>query len=134
MREPCYGIVLAGGLARRMGGGDKGLREIGGQSLLARVIDAMRPQCTGLILSANGDVARFAGFGLPVVTDSVTGAKGPLAGLLAGLDWIAVHHPQIASAISVPTDSPFLPADLVARLLDIRQKKNATLACARSGG
>ena len=134
MTEPCYGIVLAGGLGRRMGGVDKALCMVGGHSLLAHVIHIIEPQCAGLLLSANGDPTRFAGFGLPTITDDLEGFKGPLAGLLAGLDWIATHHPEIGSAISVPTDTPFLPADLVTRLLDARRTTNAILACARSGG
>lgn len=134
MSETCFGVLLAGGLARRMGGGDKALRTIGGSSILSRVIAVMRPQCTGLIVNANGDTARLDCFGLPVVTDNVAGFKGPLAGILAGLDWIAVHRPHIGFAVSVPTDTPFLPLDLVARLEQELEKKNAEIACASSGG
>ena len=130
----CFGIVLAGGLSRRMGGGDKALRELGGTSLLARVIAAVRPQCEGLVLSANGDPARLAMFDFPVIADDVQGFKGPLAGILAGLDWIAAHRPDVEFAISVATDTPFLPDDLTARLKDTRAKNNAMVACARSGG
>ncbi len=130
----CFGILLAGGLARRMGGGDKALRKSGGISLLAHVIAALRPQCEGLVLSANGDPARFAGFDLPIVADDLPGFMGPLAGILAGLDWIAAHRPDVPSAISVPADTPFLPGDLAVRLLDARAKDNALIACARSGG
>lgn len=134
MNVNCFGILLAGGRAQRMGGGDKALRSIGGISLLARVITALRPQCAGLILNANGDPARFHGFGLPVVADDIVGFKGPLAGILAGLDWIALHCPNVELALTVPTDAPFLPLDLVARLVHARDKKNAKIACARSGG
>jgi molybdenum cofactor guanylyltransferase len=130
----CFGILLAGGLARRMGGGDKALRKLGGIPLLARAIAALRPQCEGLVLSANGDPERFAGFDLPIVADDVPGFMGPLAGILAGLDWIAAHRPDVALAISVPADTPFLPGDLAARLMDARAKDNALIACARSGG
>jgi molybdenum cofactor guanylyltransferase len=130
----CVGILLAGGLARRMGGGDKALRKAGGISLLAHVIAALRPQCEGLVLSANGDPARFAGFDLPIVADNVPGFMGPLAGILAGLDWIAARCPDVALAISVPADTPFLPGDLAARLIDARAKDSAVIACARSGG
>ncbi len=130
----CVGILLAGGRARRMGGGDKALRKTGGISLLAHVIAALRPQCEGLVLNANGDPARFAGFDLPIVADDLPGFMGPLAGILAGLDWIAAHRPDVALAISVPTDTPFLPDDLAARLIDARAKDNALIACARSGG
>ncbi|MGQ0444946.1 MAG: molybdenum cofactor guanylyltransferase MobA [Beijerinckiaceae bacterium] len=129
----CVGILLAGGPARRMGGGDKALRKLGGIPLLAHAIAALRPQCEGLVLNANGDPERFGGFDLPVVADDVPGFKGPLAGILAGLDWIAAHRPDAAAAISVPADTPFLPGDLAARLLDTRAKDNALIACARSG-
>ena len=117
-----------------MGGGDKALRKAGGISLLAHTIAALRPQCAGLVLSANGDPARFAGFDLPLVADDVPGFKGPLAGILAGLDWIAARCPDVQLAISVPADTPFLPGDLAARLVDARGKDNVTIACARSGG
>jgi molybdenum cofactor guanylyltransferase len=130
----CVGILLAGGLARRMGGGNKALRKLGGIPLLARAIAALRPQCEGLVLSANGDPERFAGFDLPIVADDLPGFMGPLAGILAGLDWIAAHRPDVASAISVPADTPFLPGDLAARLTDARANDNALIACARSGG
>ncbi len=130
----CIGILLAGGLARRMGGGDKTLRKCGGISLLAHVIAALRPQCEGLVLSANGDPARFAGFGVPIVADDLPGFMGPLAGILAGLDWIATRRPDVHLAISVPADTPFLPGDLAARLMDARTKDNAVIAFARSGG
>src|SRR5450631_822255 len=116
----CFGIVLAGGLSRRMGGGDKALRKLGGTSLLARVIAALRPQCEGLVLSANGDPARLTDFGFPIAADDVQGFKGPLAGILAGLDWIARHFPDVEFAISAPADTPFLPGDLTARLRDTR--------------
>ncbi len=91
----CFGIVLAGGLSRRMGGGDKGLRKLGEMTILARVVAAMRPQCAGLVLSANGDPARLGEFGFPIVADDVQGFMGPLAGILAGLDWIAAHVPDV---------------------------------------
>jgi molybdopterin-guanine dinucleotide biosynthesis protein A len=134
MIEPPFGILLAGGLARRMGGGDKGLKEIGGMSILARVVATMRPQCKGLVLNANGDATRFAAFGLPIVADDVPDFAGPLAGILAGLDWIAATHPETTYAVSIPTDTPFLPLDLVARLMAMRFAAGADLACARSGG
>lgn len=134
MTEPCFGVLLAGGLARRMGGGDKALRQVGGKSILARVIGALQPQCAGLVLNANGDPARLAEFGLPVVADDVPGFKGPLAGILAGLDWIAAHRPDVEFALSAPTDTPFLPGDLVARLQHSQEQNDAEIACASSGG
>lgn len=130
----CFGILLAGGLARRMGGGDKGLRSVAGISILARVIAVMRPQCAGLVLNANGDPARLADLGLPLVGDDLPGFQGPLAGILAGLDWIAAHRPEISHAVSVPTDTPFLPADLVERLESARAGEGAEIATACSGG
>src|SRR5258707_5511427 len=112
------GLLLAGGQSRRMGGGDKTLRLLGGRALLERVIDRLRPQVAALVLNANGDPARFAVFGLPVVADSVPDFAGPLAGILAGLDWTAANRPDCALVISLATDAPFLPTDLVARLAD----------------
>src|SRR5579884_3152677 len=110
------GLLLAGGQSRRMGGGDKALRELGGVPLLAHVIERLRPQVDALVLNANGDPARFAAFGLPVVADSVADFAGPLAGVLAGLDWTAAHRPDCPFVVSVATDAPFLPRDLVRRL------------------
>ncbi len=130
---PTLGLILAGGLARRMGGGDKPLTRIGGTTILSRVIERMRPQCARLILNANGDPARFAGTGLPVVADDVPDFAGPLAGVLAGLDWAARHEPGIAYVVSVPGDCPFLPRDLVTRLHEARAASGLPLACARSG-
>lgn len=131
---PTLGVLLAGGQARRMGGGDKGLRRVGGTTILARVILRLAGQCDGLILNANGDPARFAATGLPVVADGVGGFAGPLAGILAGLDWAAEHRPDLAWVVSAPTDCPFLPRTLVARLHRARAEAGTALACARSGG
>jgi molybdopterin-guanine dinucleotide biosynthesis protein A len=127
------GLVLAGGLARRMGGGDKPRTTIGGRTILARVIDRLTPQCTRLILNANGDPGRFADTGLPVIPDDMPDFAGPLAGVLAGLDWAAAHAPGIEYVASVPGDCPFLPRDLVARLHQARADARQPLACARSG-
>jgi molybdenum cofactor guanylyltransferase len=127
-------ILLAGGLSRRMGGGDKALRPLAGRPLLDHVIDRVRPQVAALALNANGDPARFAGFGLPVVPDSVPDFAGPLAGILAGLDWAAGERPDCELVVSVPTDAPFLPRDLVARLAAGMTASGADLACAASGG
>lgn len=127
------GLVLAGGLARRMGGGDKAMIAIGGTSILDRVLERLRLQTAGIIINANGDPARFAATGLPVIADSVPGFAGPLAGVLAGLDWAAAHKPDITYVASVPGDCPFLPRDLVARLHSARISDDLPLACARSG-
>jgi molybdopterin-guanine dinucleotide biosynthesis protein A len=130
---PTLGLVLAGGLARRMGGGDKALIEIGGRTILDRVLETMTPQCERIILNANGDLSRFARFGLPVVPDDIPDFAGPLAGILAGLDWAATHQPEIEWMVSVPGDCPFLPANLVERLHAARAVSGAPLACAKSG-
>jgi molybdopterin-guanine dinucleotide biosynthesis protein A len=130
---PTLGLVLAGGLARRMGGGDKPLTRIGGATILSRVLDRLKPQCTRVVLNANGDPARFADTGLPVIPDDVPDFAGPLAGILAGLDWAAAHAPEVAYVASVPGDCPFLPRDLVARLHQARVAAGQPLACARSG-
>ena len=92
-------MLLAGGLARRMGGGDKPMRTIGGRTILERVIARLEPQCDGLILNANGDPARFADFGLPVIADDSPTFR-PLAGILAGLDWIAANRPDVEWVLS----------------------------------
>jgi len=130
---PVLGLVLAGGLARRMGGGDKTRIRLGDKTILERVLARLKPQCMAIILNANGDPARFADTSLSVVADSVEGFAGPLAGILAGLDWAAAHAPAIRDIASVPGDCPFLPGDLVARLSAARQAAGVPLACARSG-
>lgn len=128
------GVLLAGGLARRMGGGDKPMRTISGRTILERVIARLSPQCDGLILNANGDPARFAAFALPVVADNVADFPGPLAGILAALDWMAARRPEVNFVLSAATDCPFLPRDLVARLDHAREAQKAELAVAASGG
>jgi len=115
MTTETFGLVLAGGLARRMGGGDKPMRTIAGKTILDRVIARLEPQCDGLILNANGDPARFAAFKLPVIADGVADFPGPLAGILAGLDWMAANRPDVKWMLSAAGDCPFLPRDLVAR-------------------
>jgi len=131
---PTLGVLLAGGLARRMGGGDKPLRTIAGRTILERVIERLAPQCDGLNLNANGDPARFAFTGLPVVPDDVPGFAGPLAGILAALDWAAAHRPELEWVASAAADSPFLPHDFVSRLHVARAAAGVPLACAESGG
>lgn len=129
---PTPAVILAGGLARRIGGGDKPMREIAGQTILNRVIARLAPQCCNLILNANGNPARFAAFGLPVVADNVADFPGPLAGILAALDWAAEQRSGIQWIVSAPGDCPFLPRDLVARLHDARSEQDAELAVAVS--
>ena len=128
------GVVLAGGLARRMGGGDKPLREIGGRTILARVIARLEPQCECVVINANGDPRRFASFGIPVIADGLQDYPGPLAGILAALDWAAANRPDAAWILSTPGDCPFLPRDLVARLSRALIADNAELAIAASQG
>ncbi len=128
------GVLLAGGLARRMGGGDKALKELAGETLLARVIARARPQVISLVLNANGDPRRFAAYGLPVVADCIPEFAGPLAGVLTGLEWARANAPGISWVASFPTDAPFLPRDLVARLFAAVDSGRADLACAASGG
>jgi molybdenum cofactor guanylyltransferase len=128
------GVLLAGGQSQRMGGGDKCLRPLAGRPILAHVIERVRPQVTALVLNANGDPARFAAFGLPVVADDITGFVGPLAGVLAGLDWAAANVPDATYVASFATDAPFLPRDLVAAFRQAMRMGIYDLACAASDG
>lgn len=125
------GLILAGGLSRRMGGGDKALRVLGGETILARIARRLLPQVGALLLNANGPAARF-GLDLPVVPDTLPDAPGPLAGILAGLDHVARHRPEERFLLTVPADCPFLPSDLARRLLSAAVETGA--AYARSGG
>jgi molybdopterin-guanine dinucleotide biosynthesis protein A len=128
------GVLLAGGLSRRMGGGDKCLRDLGGRPILARIIERAGPQVGALVLNANGDPARFKDFGLPVAADVVAGYAGPLAGVLTGLDWAADTAPGAAWVASFACDAPFFPADMVARLLAAVEASGADMACAVTHG
>lgn len=130
---PTLGLVLAGGQARRMGGGDKAFLKVGGKTILERVLARLNPYCAPIILNANGDPARFSRYRLAVVADSVPDFAGPLAGILAGLDWAAENAPKIEWLASVPGDCPFLPNDLVPRLHAARIDEKKPLACARTG-
>ena len=128
------GIVLAGGRATRMGGGDKGSRAVAGRPVIDRGVATLREQCDQVVINANGDPQRFARFGHPVIADDAAGQPGPLAGILAGLDHAAAVHPGSPFVVTVPTDTPFLPVDLVARLQDARIADRADIVCARSAG
>jgi molybdopterin-guanine dinucleotide biosynthesis protein A len=128
------GVLLAGGQSQRMGGGDKNLRLLGGKPMLAHVIERAKPQVDALVLNANGDPQRFANFGLPVISDSIAGFAGPLAGVLAGLDWAAEHVPEAELVASFATDAPFFPRDLVNRLAVALEEGGFDLACAQSNG
>jgi molybdopterin-guanine dinucleotide biosynthesis protein A len=128
------GVILAGGLARRMGGGDKALVELAGRPLLAHAIERLAPQVDRIVINANGDPARLDSFRLPVVADSVEGFAGPLAGVLTGLEWAAANAPECAWVASVAVDAPFFPADLVARFVAAVEAEGADMACAASNG
>jgi len=128
------GVLLAGGLARRMGGGDKGLSVLGGRALMERIIERARPQVSTLIINANGDIERFRNYGLDVTPDVIEGFAGPLAGVLTGLEWAAANTPQVQWVATFAIDAPFVPVDLVERLAAAVAKDGADLACARSDG
>ncbi len=133
--EPAVaGVLLAGGRARRMGGGDKTLATLGGETILARIVASARPQVRALALNANGDPTRFAEYGLPVIADVIGDYAGPLAGVLTGLEWAAEHAPDCPWVASFATDAPFVPTDLVARLVAAVERDGAEMACAASGG
>jgi molybdopterin-guanine dinucleotide biosynthesis protein A len=127
-------VILAGGLARRMGGGDKPLKTIRGKTILDRVIECVRPQTSAVALNANGDPARFARWSLPVVADSIEGFAGPLAGVLAGMDWASEQAPDAEFILSVAADCPFLPKDLAAELESAREAARADICVAHSCG
>jgi molybdopterin-guanine dinucleotide biosynthesis protein A len=131
-RRHIVGLLLAGGLSRRMGGGDKGLHEIAGKPMLAHVVERLAPQVDRMVLNANGDPSRFAAFGVPVVADTIEGFVGPLAGILAGMRWAAANAPEARYLASVSTDAPFLPEDLVARLSAALVSAPRSVALARS--
>jgi len=128
------GVLLAGGQSRRMGGGDKCLLPLGAKPILAHVIERARPQVSALVLNANGGAARFREFGLPVVPDGIAGFAGPLAGVLAGLDWAAASVPGVTHLASFATDAPFLPRDMVPRLVAALGDGRFELAAAASVG
>ncbi len=125
------GVILAGGLATRMGGGDKGLLPLAGTPILQRVIDRLAPQVAAIVLNANGDPQRFGDYGLPVVADPIAGFAGPLSGVLAGLDYAATQgHTHIVTAAA---DTPFLPCDLVPQLQLAANVAGLALAASPSG-
>ena len=149
IRDDILAVLLAGGKSRRMGGGDKSLQKLAGEPLLSHVINRIKPQTNCMIINANGNPKRFASFGLEVVNDVVPGQQGPLAGVLTGLEWAIENKPNIQWVLSVPTDAPFLPFDLVDRLflaicsaeslvdsnaLGQQESNSVVGACALSGG
>ena len=130
--ETIIGIVLAGGRSRRMGGGDKCLLPLAGRPLLAHVIERLKPQFSELIVNANGDPARFSGFGLPVVADRLGDHAGPLAGIQSGLEWTRANRPKCRYVTTAASDTPFLPADLVSRCRAAIDEDNPQLVVART--
>jgi molybdopterin-guanine dinucleotide biosynthesis protein A len=128
------GVLLAGGLARRMGGGDKPLKTLGGKPILDHVVARARPQVADLLLNVNGDPARFAAYGLPMAADVIDGHAGPLAGILTGMEWARAAHPDAAWLASFATDAPFFPDTLVQRLHRAVEDGGAEMACAQSAG
>ncbi|WGF89343.1 molybdenum cofactor guanylyltransferase MobA [Marinivivus vitaminiproducens] len=128
------GVILAGGRSSRMGGGDKSLLVLQGRTLLEHVIARLGPQADGLVLNANGDPGRFAGFGLTVVPDTAPDQPGPLAGILSGLRWAAAQRPDCSRIITAAADTPFMPADLALRLAEAAEAAGADIALARSRG
>ena len=131
MKRP-LGVILAGGQSRRMGGGDKGLLTLGDRPILQHVIDRLTPQVDGMALNANGDPTRFADFGLPVISDSVEGFAGPLAGVLAGMDWAAKEG--CCHIVTAAADTPFFPSDLVERLAAAAENAPIALAATPKDG
>jgi len=119
------GVLLAGGRSSRMGGGDKCLRKLGGRTILARTINRLRSQVSDIVINANGDASRFATFGVPVVPDSIVGYAGPLAGVHAGLEWVKANRPDAVHVVTMATDTPFFPTDLVRRLLQASNDRSA---------
>jgi molybdopterin-guanine dinucleotide biosynthesis protein A len=128
------GLLLAGGQSRRMGGGDKCLMELGGQTLLRRLIATAAPQVGPLVLNTNSDPALFRDYGLPIAPDVVDGYAGPLAGVLTGLEWAAANAPHCDWVASFASDAPFAPTDLVSRMRTAIERENSDMACASSAG
>jgi molybdopterin-guanine dinucleotide biosynthesis protein A len=134
MTEQVAGIVLAGGLSRRMGGGDKGLRELGGKTLMAHTIERLSAQASPVAINANGDLSRFAAYGLPVIPDLTSDRPGPLAGVLAGIRWAEKAAPGARFIVTAACDTPFFPVDMTARLLAAAGSTYPAIALASSAG
>ncbi|WP_112662731.1 molybdenum cofactor guanylyltransferase MobA [Microvirga flavescens] len=134
LREKTLAVILAGGRGTRMGGADKPFLQIDGTTLLERIVAVMRPQCVALVINANGDPSRFSQFGATVISDTLPDYPGPLAGILAALEWTSSQRPDLEWVASVPGDTPFLPGNLVERLHAVRIESGADIACAFSGG
>jgi molybdopterin-guanine dinucleotide biosynthesis protein A len=132
--ETIVGVILAGGRSRRMGGGDKSLRALGGRTMLAHVVVSLAPQVGCMIINANGDAARFETLGLPVVADAPQDFAGPLGGILAGMRWAVANIRHVSRIVTVPADAPFIPADLVMRLVAASDAADGAIAVAQSTG
>ena len=128
------GVILAGGMARRMGGGDKSMLQLGGRRILDYVIESAQNQLDTVIINANGDPDRFAEFNLPVQADIVPGFAGPLAGVVSAMAWVTQNQPNATHIITLAADTPFFPADYVTRMLELMQLKDQRLACASYQG
>ncbi len=133
-RRPVSGVLLAGGLGRRMGGGDKPLKTLGGRPILDLVLERAREQVDHLILNVNGDTERFSNYGLPIASDVVEGYAGPLAGILTGMEWSRDNVSDVEWMVSFATDAPFFPLDMVERLIRETNEAGADMACARTQG
>ena len=133
-KKQVTGVLLAGGQSRRMGGGDKGLRDINGRPMLAHVLERFAPQVNSIVLNANGDPQRFVAFGLPVVADPIAGNVGPLAGVLAGMRWSAQNAPAATHIATASTDAPLIPQDLVERFVGSLEGRAERVVLAASGG
>jgi molybdenum cofactor guanylyltransferase len=132
--EKVAGVILAGGLSRRMGGGDKGLRDLQGKPLMWHVLERISAQASPIAINANGDPSRLSAFGLPVIADATADFAGPLAGVLAGLRWAAETAPSARFIVTAACDTPFFPEDLVARLLAACNGVYPAIVLAASGG
>lgn len=132
--QDIVGVIIAGGQARRMGGGDKCLLPLGHGVVLDHIIARLRPQVATLALNANGATERFAGFGVPVFADSLGGDIGPLSGILAALEWAAATYPRSRYVLTVAGDTPFFPLDLGARLSAVAERDRADIALATADG
>lgn len=126
------GVILAGGRANRMGGGEKGLLDLGGKTLLQRVADRLAPQVDVVALNANGEPDLFASLDVPVIADTLPDRQGPLAGVLAGIIWARSQN-RFSDLVTVTCDTPFLPTDLTARLLAARQRDKDLVIAASNG-
>lgn len=133
-RETVIGLLLAGGKSSRMGGGDKCLRLLAGMPIIACIIERLKPQAADIVINANGDSSRFAGYGLPVVADRIAGFAGPLAGIHAGLEWIKANRAGASHAVTVASDTPFFPFDLVRRFLNERRQDDSLLVARSDEG